>query len=1836
MRDDQERPVMDPVVHTGAAHEPIAIVGMACRLPGPAVDLESYWDLLRNGASAITEVPGDRWNVDALYDPDPATPRRMYARHGGFVRNLDQFDPAFFEISPREAQTLDPQQRLLLEVAWEALEHAGLSASGLRGSNTGVFVGIVGGTEYSDRLKQNRAIDADLYAGTGSAPSIAAGRVAYCFGFHGPALAVDTACSSSLLSVHLAMQSLRRGECRLALAGGVNAILSPLTTMVLCRGRMLSARGRCATFDAEADGYVRGEGCGMVVLKTLSHAIEDDDRILGVLRGSAVNQDGRSSGLTAPNGVAQEALLRAALADAGVSSDDVSYIEAHGTGTRLGDPIEIRALQAVFGQRAASNPLRVGSVKTNIGHLEAAAGVAALIKVLASLEHEVIPAHLNFRKPNPAIDWSAAPVEVVVEAMPWAHGDRRRIAGVSAFAFSGTNVHLLVEEPPRPEPREASTRPGHLVTLSARTESSLRSQAERLAAWLDAHPLPLEDVAYTMNAGRARLEHRAAFVATSIADARKRLAALARDGAGAAGTETGVIGSERPRVAFLYTGQGSQMPGMGRELFHSQPVFQSAVEECDAVFDPIEGARLCDWLYGDIAEHGSDLQRIGLAQPALFATEYALTQLWRSWGIRPEAVAGHSIGEITAACVAGALSLKDAASLVAGGGRLLPSLPANGGMRAVRGDLAQVSSLLADGALSVWISNLNAPDETVVAGLHDDIVRFDERCRAAGLATSPLNAVHAFHTPLMTPMVDQLRPTADAMTPRPPSIPLISTLTGHALPAGALMDTDYWYRQMLSPVAFSGAIQELASAGYDTFIEIGPQPLLTLLGRRSVASKACVWLGSLRRGRSDWLQMQGTLAALFARGVEFDARALAAPDRPRRVALPGYPFERRRWWIDAYEDAELRDALGTPAASSTVVVHSALSGERLRQQTVDPNRDVVASDHRAFGNPLYPAAGFLAQIVATAEARPDAVVEIRDVTVHRPLVFQNSAPRVLQTVLQDADARMSASVFSARGGADGDPGEWTLHVSADVAFADDVSAHEAVVAVPGEPTPDEVAGLYGDLASRGLVYGASYQLVDAVHSEAGQSVAHLCAPAVADGDTRLALRIDSALQVLSGAQQTVSHSPADRLCIPVSIARLSIDLRAAAMPCRAVARSRIDAMGDASETMTGDVWCFDDSGRLIMALEGCVSRRTSAEALRRLAPDDTETWLHEIAWRSASETTREAVHRDWLVVGNPRGVGSALAARLDADAAVVASSVEHTRVVDPSDAATAIAARAGDRGRRGLVDLRGLDVGTGAPDDAAETAVDQLLIVAQEILRQPAGTAFELVVVTRAATGWGDAPVGLTGAALASFSRVLAQEHPDLLVRTVDFDADASDEAIVAALTDELTHVSHEPDLAIRGAKRWAPRLTRASRRLAATRPNGPAIGQREVQSDVPRPDGSYLITGGLGGVGLTLADDLAARGARHLILMSRSAPSPHAADVIARLESAGVSVRVEAADVTNAGDVERVLSAIPADRPLRGVVHAAGVLDDGLVRQMTPERVSRVFAPKVRGAWVLHTLTRPSPLDFFVLCSSVSAVFGSPGQSNYAAANAWLDALARMRAAEGLPALSVNWGAWSDVGMAARLSDGQRDRWAAQGFALIPPALAGNALWRALKDRRTQAIVQPVDWTMFGRALGSRPIPPLLSELVHQTPAHDRSATTSADNGRLMLADTPADERADRLRAHIRSQIAQVLGLDSDTVVGDDQPLTELGIDSLMAVELSNRLNASLGQSLAPTFAFEFPTVSGITVHLLDAMTHSGDETPAIPAAGAAIVDEVSSLDAAAVDDLLDRLEDSGTPSTR
>ncbi len=880
------------------AAEPIAVVGMALRFPG-ASDPDSFWRLLHDGAHAVTEIPRDRWDVDDWFDPRPQTPGKMYTRHGGFIDGVDLFDPHLFGISPLEAASMDPQQRILLEVTWAALEDAGVAPDALKESPTGVFVGMAG-SDYS-RLVLADPARVDVYAASGTAFSVAAGRISYLLGLRGPSLAVDTACSSSLTAVHLAAQSLRSGECRLALAGGVNLILLPAVHVNFCQAGMLAADGRCKTFDAAADGYVRGEGCGIVVLKRLADAVADGDRIAAVIRSSALNQDGRSGGLTAPSGPAQEAVLRAALQGAGLEPADVDYVEAHGTGTWLGDPIEIEALGQVFGQgRPPGRPLRLGSVKTNVGHLEAAAGVAGLIKVVLSLCHEEIPPHLHLRQLNPHVDWSSLAFEVPTAPTPWRRGARRRYAGVSSFGFSGTNAHVILEEAPsspKPAP-SAADRQVHLITLSAGSESALRACAGRLADRLRAEPgLAIADVAHTLASGRARLPHRLALVTGSWGSPADALADVA-SGAPAPLVIRGRAPSRRPEVAFLFPGQGPQFPGMGRELYETEETFRCALERCDALLRGELEHPLLDVMFaaeGD--ERAALLDQTVYTQPALFALEYALVELLRAVDVVPSALIGHSLGEYVAACAAGVLSLEDALSLVAERGRLMQSLPRDGAMAAINLPEARALEAIRPRGEALWVAAVNGPESVVVSGKAWAVDETVAELAGRGVRVQRLRIAASSHSPLVEPILDALQRKAGGLVHSNPRVELISNVDGAPVPPG-LDWPRYWVRHMRQAVRFGDGMQTLEREGYRVFVEIAPHPTLLSQGQECVTSRDATWIPTLRRGRSDRESLLEGLGMLYVSGVPFDAATLDRGSRRARVALPTYPFERERFWFD--------------------------------------------------------------------------------------------------------------------------------------------------------------------------------------------------------------------------------------------------------------------------------------------------------------------------------------------------------------------------------------------------------------------------------------------------------------------------------------------------------------------------------------------------------------------------------------------------------------------------------------------------------------------------------------------------------------------------------------------------------------------------------------------------------------------------------------------------------------------------------------------------------------------------------------------------------------------------
>ena len=879
-----------------AKTEPIAIIGMGCRFPGGANDPEAYWQLLRNGVDGITEVPSDRWDIETYYDTNPDAPGKMYVRSGGFLERVDGFDPQFFGISPREAAGIDPQQRLLLEVSWEALERAGQLPE-IRGSETGVFVGL-SLDDYSERsVFSGDPSLVDAYAALGNFRSVAAGRIAYILGLQGPTMQIDTACSSSLVSVHLACQSLRNRECNLALAGGVNVMLSPGTTIGFCKLKALSTDGRCKTFDAAADGYARGEGCGVVVLKRLSDAIASGDNIQALIRGTAVNHDGPSSGLTVPNEQAQEKLIRQALKNGKVEPNQISYIEAHGTGTFLGDPIEMGALATTLGEgRSPQQPLIVGSAKTNIGHLEAAAGIAGLIKIVLSLQNQEIPPHLNFNQPNPHIPWQEIPVVIPTEVTPWSVGEKSRLAGVSSFGMSGTNAHVVLQEAPPEEIRKLGENelPLHLLTLSAKTEEALQQLVEKYCQYLANTEHFLGDICFTAQTKRSHFSHRLSIVASSVTELREQLTTLNTDRSSE--IKIGKVPENyEPKLAFLFTGQGSQYVNMGRQLYETQPTFHATLDRCAAILEPYLEQPLLSVLYPEEGVN-SPLNDTAYTQPALFAIEYALFELWKSWGIQPDVVMGHSVGEYVAATVAGVFSLEDGLKLIAARGRLMQALPTNGAMVVVMASAETVASAI-EPYSSIAIAAFNNPQNTVISGKSTDILHIVSSLTAKDIKTVNLDVSHAFHSPLMEPMLKQFEQIANRVTYCSPTLDIVSNLTGK-LATSEIATPQYWCRHIRQPVKFIDGITTLGKAGYEVFIEIGAKPVLGGMGSLCLTEPEKVWLPSLHPHRANWQQMLHSLGILYTRGAKINWSGFNR-DYPyfRSVNLPNYQFQRQRCWV---------------------------------------------------------------------------------------------------------------------------------------------------------------------------------------------------------------------------------------------------------------------------------------------------------------------------------------------------------------------------------------------------------------------------------------------------------------------------------------------------------------------------------------------------------------------------------------------------------------------------------------------------------------------------------------------------------------------------------------------------------------------------------------------------------------------------------------------------------------------------------------------------------------------------------------------------------------------------
>ncbi|MDJ1183278.1 beta-ketoacyl synthase N-terminal-like domain-containing protein [Roseofilum casamattae] len=933
-----------------AKNEAIAIVGMGCRFPGGGDSPEAYWDVLKQSKDALIDIPKDRWDIDEYYDSDPEAPGKMYVRQGYFLQQkVDEFEPAFFGISGLEAAKMDPSQRILLEVSWEALEDAGIAPKSLKNTETGVYVGQC----FNDYARVGTDVSVnhlpDFYLGTGTAMNITAGRIAYVLGLQGPTFCLDTTCSSSLVTVHLAAQSLRSGECNLALAGGVNLMLHPSTTHGFCKGRALAADSRCKTFDAGADGYARGEGCGMLVLKRMRDAVADGDRILALVRGSAINHDGPSSGLTVPNQQAQKKVIRQALNSAKLEPSDVSYVECHGTGTSLGDPLEVKGLNEVYGEeRKRDNPLLLGAVKSNVGHLEAAAGVAGLIKIILSLQHEEIPANMNFKQPNPRIEWNKMAVKVLAKSTPWVRGEKERCAGVSGFGMSGTNAHIILSEAPQPvaQSEENSPRSSQVLTISARNEKSLQELIQRYHTYLANSELDLAAICHTANTGRNEFNHRIAIVANSREDCAKKLGKLKGGDDDVTGVYSAKLAnsSRPPKIGWLFTGQGSQYVNMGRELYETSSVFRDAIDSCAQVLDTELETPLLSVLYpeDESTTKAGTIDQTAYTQPVLFSIEYALAKLWQSLGIQPDIMTGHSVGEYPAAVIAGVFSLEDGLKLIAARGRLMQQLPAGGTMVSLMAGLDKVQELVEKSGGKVSIAALNGPESTVISGEEEAVMAIAKSLEDEGIKTKQLQVSHAFHSALMEPMLADFEAVAKEVTYHTPRIPIVSNSTD-AIADKTITTPQYWVDRIRQAVQFYPSMQVLAKEDIEIFLEIGSKPILMGLGRQCLMGSKKTWLPSLRPGKKDWVQMLQSLGQLYIAGVKINWANLDREFAYQTVSLPTYPWTRRRYWITDLQDKD-KNILPTAEVKTPVKAQPVVE--------IKPEKKVAVAPVKAIAKPV--------------------------------------------------------------------------------------------------------------------------------------------------------------------------------------------------------------------------------------------------------------------------------------------------------------------------------------------------------------------------------------------------------------------------------------------------------------------------------------------------------------------------------------------------------------------------------------------------------------------------------------------------------------------------------------------------------------------------------------------------------------------------------------------------------------------------------------------------------------------------------------------------------------------
>ncbi|QKW48706.1 type I polyketide synthase [Streptomyces buecherae] len=1787
-------------VHTAPAaadaDEPIAIVAMSCRFPGGVSTPDDLWRLVTEGTDAISPFPVNRgWDVAALYDPNPDQPGTTYVSEGGFLHDADQFDAGFFGIGPREALAMDPQQRLLLETAWEALERAGIDPASLRGSPSGVFIGAMT-QDYGERMHL-ASEEVKGHVLTGSTVSVLSGRLSYVLGLEGPAITVDTACSSSLVALHLATQSLRRGETTMALAGGATVMAAPGMFIEFSRQRGLSPDGRCKAFAASANGTGWSEGVGLLVLERLSEARRNNHPVLAVLRGSATNQDGASNGLTAPNGPAQQRVIRQALADARLAAHEVDAVEAHGTGTTLGDPIEAQALLATYGQnRPADRPLWLGSLKSNIGHTQAAAGVAGVIKMVQAMHHGLLPRTLHVDQPTPHVDWESGAVRLLTEQRQWPETGRPRRTAVSSFGISGTNAHVILEEAPESEPvpedAGAPVETGVVpIALSARDPQALRAQAAQLAAYVEDHPgTDPYAIAHTLLTGRATLEHRAVLLTHDGDHLREALHALANNEEHPS-VVTGQGNHSQP--VFVFPGQGSQWTGMATDLLRTSEVFRQSIAECENALAPY-----VDWSLTDVLTNGQPIGRVDVVQPALFAVMVSLARVWQSLGVQPTAVIGHSQGEIPAAVIAGALTLQDGARITALRSQAIhTTLTGHGTMASLTLTPQATQQLPGAWDRELHIAAHNGPHTTVIAGNTTAVEDLLQHCEEHDIHARRINVDYASHSPHVEGVREHLLTQLADIKPTTSEIPFYSTTTGETLDTTHLT-ADYWYTNLRQPVLLTHATTTALNNGHTAYIEISPHPILTtalhdITDQLDQPTNITI-TGTLRRDHGTWTQLLTHAAHLHTHNTPINWTTTLPNPTHHHPNLPTYPFQRQHYWLPASSPSHRlgNDSTGHPFLLTRT--NLATSQETLYAGHISPHTHPWLTDHALWNTPLLPGTALLELALHTAHHT--GLHHIEELTLHTPLTLTHHQPHHLQIHIgtPNTTGQHPLTIHTRPEGAD--DGAWVQHAVGVVSAKGQVPQDGAW---PGQGVAlAEAEGVYGRLAGVGFDYGPAFQGLRRQGRAGDGVVAEVELPEAQQAD---ADRFELHPALLDAALHATLLEGTDRVRLPFSFSGVTLHATGATD-----LRVRLTPTGPD----TVSVLATDAGGQQVVSIDALTLREVSAERFRATA-SGLNNPLYQVEWVPAANTG----------LTEPAPVDGARRPVLAGSATLLPDLADAAPACVASDLGALIATVTAGGPVPGTVLVPCLSgIGKPGSDDVAEAAHVAARDVGELVrawLAEERLAGSRLVLLTRAAVAVRDEDdvTDLARAPLWGLIRAAGSEHPGrLALADLDDDPD-SYRVLLRALA---TGAVDEPQLAARAGRLYAPRLARVAR----------SVGEGVSPFD---GTGTVLVTGGTGLLGGMLARHLVAEyGVRSLLLLSRRGLAAEGAEGLrAELVERGARVAVVACDAADRSALAAALEAVPAEYPLTGVVHTAGVLDDGVIASLSPERLAAVLRPKVDAAWNLHELTRPYDLRAFVLYSSAAGTLGQAGQASYAAGNAFLDALAWHRRATGRPGLALAWGLWAEAGgMTGHLGEADLRRLRRTGLAPMPSE-QGLALFdmavRADADARAATGPTVTGGSGAGRAalvpavldfaaLRAQPeVPALLRRLVRAaSPAPLRAAAgrSRAATVERRFAELAPDERRQALVDLVRRQVATVLGHPTVESIDPGRGFLDLGVDSLTALDLRNRLGAEVGRQLPATLIFNHPTPNAMGRYLAaelfpgDDAAESGADGPAPAAA--------------------------------